>query len=363
VVGKSRLNRSLPVQINFHFRSAPKPGSTSHFIACVFAIIVSLVCIGIGVAQLWKQRGFRHWVEVPCEIERFEISTHLDEKPTFRPDLVFHYAWDGQKLTAGELWSAKRGDEAYETLAATRENFRGKSASVCFVNPTNPVQAALLRNGSSGGSGGWVAVAFGSFFLLMMLGVMAGSNRAVIFVAGVGFSTVGFGLLGGLSLPLVRDYFAMKRWQPVPAEVVWSRVVESRGNKSTSYKPDVFYRYEAGGEKRFSNHFTLVPVSTNLTSGTRNTVKEYAAGKSIVCYVNPHNPWQAIVHRELRWSCLFALLPVPFAVAGVYLLKHVIREMRRSESGLQEAPAAAKTPRRRSRAALANQKPRGTWKR
>jgi len=361
VAGESELNSSLPVQINFRFRSAPKPGSFQHIVGCVFGVVVSLGCIGVGVAKIWEQRGFRHWVEVPCAIERFEISTHLDEKPTFRPDLVFRYAWQGQNLTSGALWPSKRGDETYETLTATREDFRGKPASVCFVNPGNPVQAALLRNDPSGGAGGWVAVAFGGFFLLMMLGIIAGSNRAVILVAGVGFSALGFGLLGKLTLPLVRDYFAMKRWQPVPAEVVWSRVVQAQGKNGTSYKPDVFYRYEAGGEKRFSNHFTLVPVSTNLTSGTRNTVKEYAAGKSIVCYVNPQKPWQAIVHRRLRWSCLFALLPVPFAVAGVFVLRYTLREMRRGK--LAKATGIEKAPRRRSGAAFANQKRRGMWKR
>jgi hypothetical protein len=314
------------VQINFFSRrSTSKPGATKQLVGTVLAIVLCLVFIGIGVAEIREQRGFRQWVEVPCEIKRFEISTHLDKEPTFRPDLAFEYGWEGERFTAGSLWPTKEGDDNYEELAGLRARFRAGTKSACFVNPANPSEAALLRNGSSGGSGGWVAVAFGSFFLLMMLGGMAGSNRAVIFVAGVGFSTVGVGLLGGLSLPLVRDYFAMKRWQPVPAEVVWSRVVQAQGKNGSSYKPDVFYRYEAGGEKRFSNHFTLVPVSTNLTSGTRNTVKEYAAGKSIVCYVNPQKPWQAIVHRELRWSCLFALFPVPFVVGGVYMLLHTLR--------------------------------------
>jgi hypothetical protein len=174
---------------------------------------------------------------------------------------------------------------------------------------------------------------------------------------------VGFGLLGALTLPLVRDYSAMKGWQPVPAKVVWSRVVTGRSGKSDSSKPDIFYQYIVGGEKRFSNHFTLVPVSTNLTSGTRNTVKEYAAGKSIVCYVNPQKPWQAIVRRELRWSCLFALFPIPFAVAGVWVLLHTHREMRRGGVDLVKGAETGNASRRGSRGSLKSQKRRGGWKR
>lgn len=327
MVGKSRLNRSLPVQIDFFsHRSTSKPGVTKQIVGSVLAIVFCLVMIGIGVAELWKQRRFRHWVEAPCEIKRFEISTHLDQEPTFRPDLAFEYGWKGERFTTGSLWPAKEGDDNYEELAELRERFRAGVRSVCFVNPADPSEAALLRFDSSGGSGGWIPVAFGSFFLIIMVGVLANSNRTVILVVGLGFSTVGFGLLGGLTFPLVRDYFAMKEWQPVPAKVVWSRVVTGRSGKSDSSKPDVFYQYMAGGEKRFSNHFTLVPVSTNLTSGTRNTVKEYTAGKSIVCYMNPEKPWQAIVQRGLRWSCLFALFPVPFAVLGSYMVRYGLRK-------------------------------------
>lgn len=300
----------------------------------VFWTLFSSVFVVVGLGVFWNSEKIRGWDEVPCEIERFEILDDADAAPPFTVDLVFRYRPEGTWRQGTRLRNEETsGDADYEDLAALRAELLSGDAT-CRVNPDDPSDAVLTVGGEQTWFG-LIFAAFGGFFVLVGVGLILNSVRAgkaskaksssgdgeMGGLLGFGFfgifAAAGVGLFFGMVVPKAVSYFAMKGWEEVPAEVVWSRVRSHTDDDGTTYSADVFYRYEYEGTEHRSNRRNVIGGSSSGRSSKQEFVNEHPAGKAIVCYVDPDEPWRAILERRLGWWALFALFPLPFAAVGL----------------------------------------------
>ncbi|BCU76464.1 DUF3592 domain-containing protein [Luteolibacter sp. LG18] len=305
-------------------RSGSKSWGAFAFMGLWF--LVSSIFVGLGIWHTWTEFSKFSWTKVPCIIERFEIAADPTHTPAFQPDLAFRYRWEGQEKLGTRLWGAADGRDAYESIAEIRETLRlsagreviAGTATECRVNPADPDQAILVRTGD-----GWIGVLMaGMGALFLAIGVCAfrdtfGKWMQLALVSF--FGLIGFGVLGAFVVPGIVRSVQARRWVPVPAEVVWSRVGVSHG-RGTTYRVDIFYRYTFEGHAYASNRYGASEGGSSGFSAKQQAVDAHPPGSTFTCLVNPSKPWMAVVEPvtgSLGQLVFFALLSLPFAAIGV----------------------------------------------
>ncbi|MEP6668289.1 MAG: DUF3592 domain-containing protein [Chthoniobacter sp.] len=109
------------------------------------------------------------------------------------------------------------------------------------------------------------------------------------------------------------------RWQETPCTVDSSRVVvhhstSSRG--SPTYNIEVVYHYRCEAGTFTSKRYQFATGSTSGKDRKQRVVDQYPPGRQTVCYVNPSNPAEAVIHRGLNVEMLFGFIALPFALVG-----------------------------------------------
>jgi len=131
--------------------------------------------------------------------------------------------------------------------------------------------------------------------------------RFISIVFGVVFGSIfaGAGLYIALqtAVPLIQSYRIAQTWQPVPAEIL--RV--GGDDSSTTAK----YTYSFKGEKYQGDRVYLADFNDNI-GGYHNDLQRMLKralnqGKLVTIHLDPSNPGDAVLDREMRWG-LFTLM-------------------------------------------------------
>lgn len=303
----------------------------------------SSIFVGFGLWASWKAAVTSAWDKVPCVIERFEIADDQKADSPFRADLAFRYEVKGQSYTGTRLWPDKKASDDYEDLAEIRESFaqgpEGRLASIqgvaaeCRVNPSDPAESALMAQSKGGIFGGLAFAIFGGFFVLIGIALIVGGFRGteakqarsskdkqaapwILVIFFLFFGCAGLAVLCGFVIPRALDWIHMRGWRETPAEIIWSRVSAHDGDDSTTYSVDLFYRYQVDGRDYRSNRYDVAGGSSSGRSGKQAVVSKHPPGSKLTVFVDPDKPWRAVVKRDLGWSALFALFPLPFLAVG-----------------------------------------------
>jgi hypothetical protein len=159
----------------------------------------------------------------------------------------------------------------------------------------------------------------------------------VLVVAFLGlFVTVGTAI--GYFLSFRPLYLAnqARSWTTADCEVISSRV-EASGDTS---RPDIRYRYYVDDRPYTSDRYNFIPGSTSDPT-VAGTVERYAPGTRFQCYVDPADPAQAVINRDITSWYYFGLIFFA-AFAGLPLLVggFVVRQL----SGTRAARRRAETP-------------------
>lgn len=377
----------MAINFNPKFNSpvAGKAGTTAGGIGgIIFAVVwisFSSIFVAIGAGSAWKSLSRSAWQRVPCVIEEFQILDDPKQDDPFSAHLTFRYEAGGHARTghhlyptdprvaqAGRLVEADNPEAAtasdvrekeYQKLAKLQHQYLTDPAPVCLVDPNDPDHAALRVKRDDV----WGSLAFGGFGLCFVgigVGVLLQSIRQMrggragptdgsaltgkrrqsgefpllIGVPFFGlFAAAGCGMFAFISLPIVTNLVASRSWVATPATVVWSRVASHSDSDGTTYKADIFYRYTIDGKEYKSNRSNLFEVSSGGSAGKEATVRAHPKGQSIVCYVNPHQPWEAVRNRSPGWSALFCLFPLPFMAVGLGGLWYLLRRNKSTGTG------------------------------
>jgi hypothetical protein len=109
-------------------------------------------------------------------------------------------------------------------------------------------------------------------------------------------------------LPIYRAVQS-RSWRAASCEVLSSRVVRSMGierRRRVTFRPDIQYRYHIDDRGYTGNLYNFVPGSDSF-SGYQSVVEQYPPGRRFECYVNPADPTQAVINRDVTSGYFFGV--------------------------------------------------------
>ena len=124
-----------------------------------------------------------------------------------------------------------------------------------------------------------------------------------------------FGMFVPILMTLGVDFFAAVRsytWKKVPCTILRSAVAEEPFSPTvTHHVVKAEYSYNFGGREYKSTRFTTGKHqgSTDVTKAEQAAAR-LAPGRPSTCYVNPHNPNEAVLQRGELWGVLFLFAPL-----------------------------------------------------
>ncbi len=312
-----------------------KLGITLFFL--LFFAAGMVFCSFLGV-QFFRNLSTYTWPAADATISRSEIVR--DDGGDYRFEVRYQYVVDDRPYT-GRAYDAPDGSgyahSDYAQLQRLAVRYPAEAAVTAYVDPSDPSRAILTPPSL------WVGLTV--FFPLIFAAVGAGglyftwfgksgtapsiANRIkskhmggkwLLRLMGVGFTGIGLVVAHFmLIMPVVRVHRA-RSWMPVPATVVASRVVTHRGDDSTTYSVDILYEYEIDGRTLRSNRYHFLTGSSSGRRAKQAIVDAHPPGKQITAYVNPADPFEAVIHRGYPSDLWFGIIPLVFCMAGVAML-------------------------------------------
>lgn len=146
-------------------------------------------------------------------------------------------------------------------------------------------------------------------------------------------------LFGGTFLyflvPEILANLAAANWNAASCRILSSGIMTQEPRNSEEgdilYRVAVHYSYEAAAQRYESRRYRFVDPFTNDRIAAETAVAGYAPGSVVSCYVDPDDPRQAVLDRNLSPFALIALLPAAIAALGLWLLVEIgVEALRRS---------------------------------
>jgi hypothetical protein len=170
-----------------------------------------------------------------------------------------------------------------------------------------------------------------------------------LFLFALPFAGVGVGVLCMVIWSCLQ-YVTMRHWEEVPARIVRTELKEHHGDDSTSYEATAEYTYTYRGRAFTGNRVSLHSGGDNIGSYQQDVYRELQqyrnSQKPFRCYVNPDQPAESILYRDLRWEMIgfYTLFVLMFGGVGFGLLIGSIYAYRKSRSDQARAAANPEEP-------------------
>ncbi len=152
-------------------------------------------------------------------------------------------------------------------------------------------------------------------------------KRAVVFLILFALPFAGGGtFVGYLAASMLTTWVRAQSWEEVPARILSADLDVNHGDDSTTYRVRATYQYDFRGESYTSDRVASGFGSDNIGSFHQDKYAELRAysdsGRPFRCFVNPDDPTEALLYRELRWGMLgFQLVfALAFGIVGYGLM-------------------------------------------
>jgi hypothetical protein len=139
------------------------------------------------------------------------------------------------------------------------------------------------------------------------------------------FAGVGAGMAVMLAWTLA-DHLAMRNWEEVPAQIVQADLDVNHDEDGSTYKATAQYVYTCGGRQYAGSRVSPYSGSDNIGSFQKNAHRELSrhqkSGEPFRCFVDPDNPQESVLYRDLRWEMVgfYTLFVLAFGGVGFGLL-------------------------------------------
>lgn len=307
----------------------------------LFGVMGLALLVPIGGAVVQTVRTY-FWKATPCivvESRRVEAGPEASSgSEDFK--LSYRYVVDGRQRTSSRFSSGMQESLSGRKLEQLLWRYPVGAEAKCYVNPKDPNDSVFQRGSLlvfllllfplifiAVGVGGVIATWRPQLFTRRLKPDSTkrgfGTGAAILFF-GV-FTLVGAGFFYFVTVRPLLTYLAARSWPEVPCEIVSSSVGShtstsgSGSNRSTSttYSVDIVYRYQIGGREYRSDRYEVMGGSSSGRKGKEAAVARYPSGSKTLCYVNPSDPTDALLHRGLSWFMLIGLLPLLFLLIGL----------------------------------------------
>ena len=153
--------------------------------------------------------------------------------------------------------------------------------------------------------------------------------------------------MGYLSAKSMNDWMRMQEWAPVKAYVVKGGTESHSGDDSTTYEAYAEYTYTYNGNSYTNTRVAIDDGADNIGDFQEDLGRKLAraAGRKsgIEAYVNPEEPGEAVISRDMRWG-LFAfkmLFVILFGGAGAFLIGAGVLGKLANDKGAHKGDGAA----------------------
>jgi hypothetical protein len=162
------------------------------------------------------------------------------------------------------------------------------------------------------------------------------------------FAAVGVGM-AGCTGHNVLEFHRMQAWVEVPAEIIEAKLeIDHDSDSGKAYRATAKYKYQFNGVQHVGDRVALHGGSDNV-GDFQNTayaeIKRHLDRKQpFRCFVNPDDPAQAVLYRNLRWEMMLfnTAFGCIFGSVGFGLLAGAVfarREARKLAATAEDAPA------------------------
>ena len=279
--------------------------------------------------------GDTEWERVACRIVEARVDVTPSDREPFTPFVRFTYRHGGREYESASYYREPRSHDDYTKVWLKLRDLKPASDAFCWVNPADPAQAVIDPS-----SPARQALSIAHYVLMCVGGLLlfviwrprrAGSTEtsaspgcALLFP--LLFAGAGGVMFWFMTLPALRQLFSVSSWVETPCTIVFSELRESRGDDGPTYRADILFSYEFQGEAYRSNRVSLgLKVSSGGSSSKREKIAKHPPGSAAVCYVNPRQPWEAVLDKKSP-AILFSLLfPIPFLAAGIFIFLAMLR--------------------------------------
>lgn len=310
-----------------------------------FVVLFGLAFSGLGlvltllvVEEVREDEPSWGWTETACTVLDSGVVIPATQDEVYRFRVVYEWRWEGRRFTGDVYRPGYDGAEAVARAYRLAWLHPPGSRVACWVDPESPEDAVLVPGRRWKLLVALVPLAFSIVGLLVVAGGLFPGKRperpAVTAAAveerdrGPGGMLLLFGSFLGLGLLLLLpmvvapllEGLATRSWMEVPATVLDSQVRTHRDSDGHTYSADILYRYEVDGVEFRSNRYGLLAESTGYRESHEEIVARYPPGSRTTAFVDPDEPWSALLHRGvggLVWAALVPLFLVAFGACGV----------------------------------------------
>lgn len=154
---------------------------------------------------------------------------------------------------------------------------------------------------------------------------------------GLAFAAVGGLLLVLMFGPMVLGLIRSRNWAPTPCTIISSGVEESRSSKGGStYRVAVRYRYQVDDRQYVGDRYHWMAGYSSGYLSKQRVVAALPPEAEATCFVNPANPAESVLNRDIGWEAAFILLPLAFIAFGTVFFYAGIRSYSRARAEAAE---------------------------
>jgi hypothetical protein len=342
----------------------PRSGTTGRFSRIGGNLAASLFFLGFFamgsffavmiVAELGQGLHQRMWKKVPCTIVANEVQNRSDSQNPYAFTVGYTYESNGRTYSGSVYERRYKISEKYSEAQKLSRKYPVGSTTFCYVNPKSPVDAVLKRD----------SLALGLFIFIPLVFVVIGAgglyftwrpkpktpkSEAATPLAGKSakggtkaryvpaalsgiFALVGLGMFYPLGIVPISRTIDARSWVATPCKVLHAEVRSHSDEDGTTYSVYVLYEYTVGGKPCKSDTYDFVGGSSSGYDGKARVVEQYRSSTNSICYVNPKNPYQAVLKRGIHAGLLVVLIPVVFMLLGFGGVYGVLRGSRRRQA-------------------------------
>jgi hypothetical protein len=305
-----------------------------------------LVFFGMGmlfevllVREITRNIISRSWSKVSCTILESSVQNDSGSSNPYSFRVKYQYLYQNIIWQSDQFQLQKQNYSDYQAAQKWVDIYPADSESVCFVNPKNPAQVILQHSSLVlaffiiiptifvlvGGGG-----IYGTWFYKKKTtpdGIPVRQPKGKSKKSGWGlilFGFVFFAAGSGISYPLLVhplwNSYRARSWIETPCKVISARVQSHDSDDGTTYRVDILYEYIVDDKPYRSNCYDFIGGSSSGYNGKQAIVNRYRNIKEPVCYVNPDNPSDAVLMRNITWNNAFGLIPLIFVAAGLFVM-------------------------------------------